>query len=172
MANECCGTLRVVTHKKEVLDRLHEIGNYRDKEYGLSRCFSFIPIDPAVKTEDFFVQDFSVVGAWSCSRFFTDEEDLTDINKRSGSHLANLVVLAKRLDFGAELFAEEVGCGFCEHLAVNHKGELFVEQYADYEERYPLGEDGEPDYDADCQYYYGDLNKNYGDYMPAKKIYG
>lgn len=163
MSNDCCGTLRIVARKKEVISRVHEIGNYRDKEYCLSRCKSFIPVEPIAESDGYYIQDFSVCGAWNCSRFFTEDEDESQ---------TNLKVLAKRLGFGAELFAEEMGFGFCEHYAVNHDGVMTAEEVADYTMTFPRGKDGLPDYDADCQYDYGELNDGYGEYMPAHKIYG
>lgn len=171
MSNDCSGTLRIVARKKEVLSRVREIGNYRDKEYFLSRCKSFIPIEPIAESDGYYIQDFSVCGAWNCSRFFTENEDESQRNT-NGAHLSNLQALAYRLGFGAELFAEEIGFGFCEHYAANHYGVMTAEEVADYTMHFPRGKDGLPDYDADCQYDYGDLNDGYGEYMPAQKIYG
>ncbi len=171
MANDCSGTVRVVAKSKETLDRLAKIMTYEDKEYFVSRCRNFEANGEAFEEDGFFVQDFSVDGAWNCARFFeTDENEkellvkgyekkadgLLDFEKPiyGTAHLTNLVELAKKLGFGMELWSVEPGVGFSEHITLDHEGEYYYET-GDYSAEYPLGEDGEPDEDAEPDEDYG-----------------
>ena len=187
MANDCSGTVRVVAKSKETLDRLVKIMNYEDDEFFVSRCRGFEANGDAVEDDGFFVQDFSVDGAWNCARFFETDENEKELivtgyekNERGSSdfdkpiygtaHLTNLVELAKKLGFGLELWSVEPGVGFTEHITLDHDGEYYCET-GDYSAEYPLGEDGEPDEDAEPEEDYG--FEDWGEHeMCSEEIYG
>ena len=187
MANNCCGILKVVSKKKETLDRIKDILNYDDSEYCLYKCRWGEPRGEAFKDGDFWVQDFNISGAWSCDEFFhygdnedkklvigyeLDENGKEDCTrpKYGTAHFTNLCHLAKVLDFGCELFASEFGMGFCSHHLVNCNGELIWDESGDYSVKYPETEDGEYDYDAEPIEEFG--IEDFMEFSFADEIYG
>lgn len=186
MANECSGVCRVAAKDRGTLDRLVKIMNYDDGEFFVSRCRGFEATDEAREEEGLFVQQFYVNGAWNCARFFETDEDEKNLlcvgyekdeNGRKDfdrpifgtAHLTNLVKLAEKLGFGIEMWTCEPGCGFSEHLTVDHEGN-YNREVEDYTATYPNGEDGEPDYDSDPDEDYG--FEDWGDFANADEIYG
>lgn len=172
MANVCNGTLRVVSKDKSIFKKLEDIGNNKDKEYFLSRCFQFYPTEYHPQEENgLYYMDYVVSGAWTCSRFFdtTEDENYRWKNDINGAHLTNLVELAKKLNFGCELYAEEIGFGICEHCRVDHNGN-YVDEDGDLTITHPLDENGEEDTNSEDEYNYG--LDDYMEFDYLEKIYG
>lgn len=188
MANESSGVCRVAAKDKSVFGRLVKIMNYKDDEFFVSRCRGFRASGDCRIDEEsgLFVQDFLVSAAWNCGRLFDTDEKRDELivlgyEKDENGHedferpvygtayLTNLAEIAKRLDFGMELWAAEFGTELSEHITLDHDGEWCCE-VGDASLEYPDGEDGEPDYDAEPEEVYGD--ECYGDFMDADEIYG
>lgn len=186
MANECSGVCRVAAKNKRTLDRLVKIMNYEDDEFFVSRCRQFEADGIGRKKNGLFVKNFFVTGANNCAGFFETDEDEKNLicvgyekdayGRRDFSrpiygtaHLTNLVNLAEKLGFGIEMWTCEPGCGFSEHLTVDHEGN-YNREVEDYTATYPNGEDGEPDYDSDPAEDYG--FEDWGDFANADEIYG
>ena len=186
MANDCCGTMRVVAKSKDTLARLVKIMTYKDDEYFVSRVRGFSELTKPFEKDGLWIQDFEVDGAWDCERFFSttenknelviigyekDENGETDGDKPiyGTAHLTNLVKLTEALGFGCELFSEEPNCGFCEHILCNHLGECNVET-DDLDVKYPLDEDGNEDDTAEPEMVYG--IDGFYEYSYPNEIYG
>jgi len=163
MANDCCGTMRVVAKDKSVLERIFKIMQNEDEEFILAKNRGTIEMTPIKQDGEFFTCDMDVDGAWDCSEFLYHEDDPKKLKcisqtyvpekkdyvcEYGTAHYTNLPHLAKLLGFGFEAFTTEPGCGFCEHWSGNSEGEFDYDK-AEYSLEYPEGEDGEPDYDAE-----------------------
>ena len=172
MANDCCGTMRVVSKDKKAIERLRAIMNYEDPEYFCYRCMSFDPAGGIEEVDGFYVADFGFDVAWSSEPWF-DKGDHPDrlivkdyekdgngkikFNHKTNepiaihgtAHLTDLNTICKVLEIGLELYSTEPGCCFCEHRSVNSEGDTIWCETADYNLVYPDGEDGEPDYDQE-----------------------
>lgn len=187
MSNSCCGVLKIVSKNEKVFERLEKILNYEDDEFCLYRCKFAKMMGKPFKDGDYWVCDFDVEGAWSCSPFFENgdcverklligyektDDGHTNFDKpiEGTAHFTDLCHLAKVLDFGCELFASEGGCGFCEHFTVDHTGCCYGED-GTYRLVYPEDEDGEPIYDEepkeefgiDCFMEFSHSDEIYGD---------
>lgn len=162
MANTCIGKLRIVSKDKNVFKRIEAIGKGEDKEFFLSRCWEMDAEDCIQEENGFFYQTFYVEGAWNCSRFFTEAEDkgIRRDDDPNGAYQTNLVELAKKLDFAAELYADETGVGFCEHCIVNHNGRYFEE----------VGDCYPCDSEEDCEEYEYTL-ETWMNFMSAEKLF-
>lgn len=186
MSNDAYGTMKVAAGKKETLDRLLRIMNYEDDEYYVDRVRLFAELGEPYEKNGLWCQDFEVDGCNDTEHFFSIEEDkgkllVTGFEKKpDGSkdydrpihgtaHLTNLVELAKALDFGCEVFAEEPNCGFCEHILCDHLGDVNVFT-DDIDYKYPLDEDGKENEDAEPEVVYGITGFN--DFSDEKDIYG
>ena len=184
MANDCCFRLKVVVKKdnKEAIERLKKILNYQDQEFCMYRLRSDTDVVGEYEDGDYFVCDFVGDSAWSCDPLFEygDKPDvhlkeyakdengrMIEIKDENGNfkgykenelppHFTDLCHLAKVLDFGCELWCDEPGMCFAQHLGCNHNGELFIDETGHYEISYPEDENGEPDYGKepieDCEF--------------------
>lgn len=184
--DECYGVIRVVSKDKATIDRLYKILNYKDSEYHLYGCRDCERLDNGIEENGFWRSDFEIVGRCSCAPFIYEEDNenklyIKDYQRREdgsydmdkpiygSSHITNLCVLAQRLGFGCELYDEQSECAFCEHFAIDHNGEIVYAEDGDYNEVFPLDENGEPNYDAECKFVYG--IDGYMDFSKAEEIY-
>lgn len=197
MANDCCFTMKVVAKNKDTIDRLKKIMNYDDNEYCMYRLRSDTNVYDEHEDGDYFVAMMDGDSAWSCDPLFhhgdnpdlhlkeyvKDEKgNLIDLgNDENGKwkgykendlppHFTDLVYLSKKLDFGCELWCNEPGCCFAQHIGCDHNGNIFVDETGKYEYVYPTNDKGEPDYDADpteeCEF------EDYMDFGYPDEIYG
>lgn len=186
MANDAFGTMRVVAKDKATLERLENIMNYKDSEFFVYRVRAFARLGDGFQKDGLFAQDYEVDGAWDCQHFFSKAEDEKELLVKGfekgadgrenpekpiygTAHLTNLVNLSQKLGFGCELYSEEPNSCFCEHILCNHLGECNIET-GDYDEKYPLDEDGEPDENAEPEIVYG--IDNFNDLSYPNEIYG
>jgi len=186
MSNDASGVLKVVAKNKNTIERILKILNYKDDEYCLYRCKYATKNGKAFKDGKFWVQDINIDGAWSCQPFCNygnrpkqklvldykkNKDGSTSKRKIYGSaHFTDLSYLAKKLDFGCELWASEPGCCFAEHILVGSNGENFYE-HESYELVYPEGKDGEPDYDAEPEEDCG-FGDEFMQFANSEDIYG
>lgn len=184
MANDACGNLKVVAKDKNTLDRIFKILSYNDEEFCLYRCREVQTSSLPYKDGEFWVQDFFVDGAWSCSQFFNhgdnpnmklvigyekDSNGRDDYDKKiyGTAHFTDLCHIAKILDCGFELYDNEPGMCFWEHFSCNHNGELTCDESGKYELSQIENDDGDvidnhEDYDIDY----------YNDFAFSDEIYG
>ena len=172
MANDCCGTMRVVSKDKKAIERLRAIINYEDPEYFCYRCRAFDLVEDVDEIDGFYVADFAFDVAWSSEPWFDngdhpDKLIVNDYEKNSNgtkkidpmtnepiaihgtAHLTDLNTICKVLKIGLELYSTEPGCCFCEHRSINSEGETIWNETDDYNLVYPENENGEPDYDKE-----------------------
>lgn len=130
MANNCDFTIRAVGKTKESVEKLLDVLQYKNPEMCLYRVFS------AEKTKEGAEQDgdlwlLDIVGdvAWACSMWL----HATDTGRpyAGTSKLAVLPEICKSLGIGVEIWAEEPGVGFEQHILVNHEGEIVADESED-----------------------------------------
>lgn len=149
MANNCFYQMKVVADKKENIERLLTILNYKDNEYFIYRVFSADNFDVIVEENGLFYAVIEGDVAWSCAKWFETEEDektliclgyekdengmeLFDKPIYGTAHYITLDLLCKKLNIGIELYSEECGCEFQEHYVVNHNGEIVVNKCVEW----------------------------------------
>lgn len=168
MANDCCGTMRVVAKNKEAIDRFERIMRYKDDEFFCYRVFQFEKFDE-YKDGEFYVAEFSTDVAWGSDKWFYDadrpekkiitgyektrrivrpdssEEMCEDYEKpiHGTAHYTSVRHLCGVLGIGVELWTTEPGMCFEEHADCDRNGDFHYET-AEYREEYEDGEDGEP----------------------------
>ena len=184
MANDCCGTMRVVAKDKAVLERIFRIMRNEDDEFIIAKNRGTINMTPIEKDGEFFTCDMDVDGAWDCSEFLYHEDNPNELKvieqeydpekkdyvfRYGTAHYTSLPHLAKHLGFGFEGFTTEPGCEFCEHWICNCEGE-FDYARGEYSLEYPEGEDGQPDYDAEPDEEIG--IDGFMDFRDAENIFG
>lgn len=186
MANDCCGTMRVVAKDKRAIDRFEKIMQYEDDEFFCYRVFEFERTSTS-KEGDLWVVDFSIDVAWSSHTWFHDKDKpgehiikgyyKTEVTLPSGeaiirddwnnpiygtAHYTSVKHLCKVLGIGVELWTTEPGCGFEEHAMADSLGRMKYEA-AEYREEYT--DDGE---------FVGEKHgfEYFGDWHSASMIYG
>lgn len=153
MANNCNGTMKVVcrTGNEAAIDRLVAIMRYRDPEWYMYRVFEFCETEREHTEDGFTVATFSTSVAWSGWRWFDTDRSGWCIVEEKDPKGTDFMNLCRTLGIGVEYFATEVGCQFAEHYLCDSNGSLLVDECEHYEEVYPLGADGEPDYSQDYE---------------------
>jgi len=186
MANDCCGTMRVVAKDKSAIDRFEKIMQYEDDEFFCYRVFEFERTSIA-KEGDLWVAEFSIDVAWSSHTWFHDKDkpnehiikgyEKTKVTLPSGevitrddwtkpihgtAHYTSVAHLCKVLKIGVELWTTEPGCGFEEHAMVDSLGRM---KYDSEEYREECTDDGEV---------VGEKHgfDDFGDWHLASEIYG
>lgn len=170
MANNCFYRMVAVAPKRETLERLIDIMNYKDNEYFIYRCFH-ADVDEITFGDGLYRVSIWGDVAWSTMMWFEQAEDTNNLlvigyegNDFSRpiygtAHFISLDLLCEILDFGVEIFAEESGCCFQSYDACTHTGE-YRHDVADWIEDW-CDEDGneldEPHTEGGL-YYYGDFN--------------
>jgi hypothetical protein len=162
MANCTNTTAKIVSKDKNVLEKLKAIFKSEDKDYCLYQCNGECYLE---ETKDgIYTAYFDITSNWNCEPMFNATE-----KPYNGKTLTNLVILAKKLGFGVELYSTEGGDCLAEHYGVDHNGEITYWETSEYKEIYPLDENGEPDYEKEptieCDF---EIN----DFSNALEIYG
>lgn len=168
MANDCCGTMRVVSRDKGAIDRFEKIMQYKDDEFFCYRVFQFERHNE-YRDGEFYVADFFTDVAWSSYKWFHDsdkpkekiingyektrkivcpdgsEQMCEDYEKpiRGTAHYTSVTHLCEVLGIGVELWTTEPGCEFEEHAYCDRNGD-FNYTTAEYREEYEDGEDCDP----------------------------
>ena len=168
MANNCCGTMRVVAKNKEAIDRLERIMRYKDDEFFCYRVFQFEKFY-AYKEGEFYVADFSTDVAWSSDKWFQDSDEPDrkivigyektrkivkpdssvemwedwDKSIHGTAHYTSVRHLCEVLGIGVELWTTEPGCEFEEHADCDHNGDFHYKTSV-YREEYEDRENSEP----------------------------
>lgn len=181
MANDCCGTMRVVSKSKEAIDRFERIMRYNDDEFFCYRVFQFDKRNE-YRDGEFYCADFYTDVAWGSSKWFYDEDSPGDLivlgyenNDWSKpihgtAHYTSVTHLAATLKFGVELWTTEPGCGFAEHATCTSEGEFRYET-EEYTETYPKDENGDEDYDEEPTVHNG-FGDEFDVFSSAEEIYG
>ena len=187
MANDCCGTMRVVSKDRGAIDRFEKIMQYKDDEFFCYRVFQFSRFDEYIDGE-FYVADFSTDVAWGSDKWFQDSDEpkerivigyekkviavCPDGSERTckdydkpiygTAHYTSVTHLCKVLGVGVELWTTEPGCGFEEHAICDSLGRM---SYSTAEYREECTDDGEV---------IGEKHgfENFGDWLSASEIYG
>lgn len=186
MANDCCGTARVVSKSREAIDRLDRIMNYKDDEFYLHRVRQFERVGEIEKNGDFYVCEFCTDACWSSEPWFDagdhpeklivdhyekGQDGLDDWNKPvlGTAHYSSFPTVCKKLGVGIELWAEEPGCCFEEHAVCDSNGNWDYSTEEHYES-YPEDEDGEPDYGKEPEIVHG-FGDEFGEWSCDSEIY-
>lgn len=141
MANCCLYTARAVAKSKEVLDRLVDILRYRDKEYCCYRVSSADVTEGPVRREDgLWVVEIQGDSAHDAQHLFANVEDTSNVLGKyattpgtENAHVVTLDILAKRLGFAIEVWSEESGCCFQEHIVCGIDGVPYYDSVDWYE---------------------------------------
>lgn len=187
MANDCCGTMRVVAKDKAAIDRFEKIMQYKDGEFFCYRVFQFERCDETHEDDGFYYVDFATDVAWGSDRWFHDEDnpnehivngyEKTEVTLPSGevitsddwgspiygtAHYTSVRHLCRTLRIGVELWTTEPGCGFEEHAMCDSLGRM---SYSTAEYREECTDDGE---------IVGEKHgfEDFGDWHSASAIYG
>ena len=129
MANNCDFTIRAVGKTKESVEKLLDVLRYKNPEMCLYRVFSADKTTEGAKQDgDLWMLDLIGDVAWSCTMWL----HTTDTgHPYAGSKLAVLPEICKALEIGVEIWAEEPGVGFEQHIIVNHEGEIVFDDSED-----------------------------------------
>lgn len=153
MANCAPYTLKVVAKDKATLERLFKIMNYKDAEYYIYRVYDVdVSEDEPEFIDGYYVQTFFGDVAWGASPWITDKEDKENVSE-TGAHYTTLVELAKKFDFGFELFCCDEAMMFQEYWRVNHLGRVVDEEHVDDWEVATNDETGETEETGGLDYY-------------------
>jgi hypothetical protein len=154
MANCVPYTLKVVAKDKEILERLFKIMNYHDKEYYIYRVYDVdVEEDEPEFVNGYYVQTFFGNVAWGASPWINDKEDKEDKESETGAHYTTLVELAKKFDFGFELFYCDEKMMYQKYWRVNHLGHVVDAEYVDNWEVTTNDETGEIEETGGLDYY-------------------
>lgn len=186
MANDCCGTMRVVSKDKGAIERFERIMQYKDDEFFCYRVFEFERTSIA-KEGDLWVVDYATDVAWGSDKWFHDEDNpykkiRIGYNKKTyyredgtsyvaddwnspiygTAHYTSVTHLCEILKIGVELWTTEPGCGFEEHAMCDSIGRMKYKT-ADYSEEH------NDDYEL-----VGEKHgfEDFGDWHSALEIYG
>lgn len=165
MANYTDGTAKIVSKDKNVIEKIKHILDNTDKEYCLCRCSGECYEEEGSPNDTFHIAYFDITSAWDSEILFNKEDEKLE----DGRTITNFQTLAKKFGFGVELYSTECGCGFAEHYGVNKNGEITYWESCEYEEQYPLDEDGEPNEEEEPEIIC-DIQLN--DFSNADEIYG
>ena len=125
MANCCWFSMKAVSDSKDSLERLRSIMKYEDSEFFLYRLFSCDDDDEVSESSEtpglFEILIYGDV-AWGASPWVNDLED-TEKKASNGAHYTNLQRVCSALNVSVEVWTQEDGVGFQEHILVNNKGE-------------------------------------------------
>lgn len=188
MANDCCGTMRVVAKDKSAIDRFEKIMQYEDDEFFCYRVFQFERFDDALYDGDgYWVAEYSTDVAWGSDKWFHDDDSpyehivkghkMVKVKLSNGkeveredwdnpiygtAHYTSVRHLCEMLKIGVELWTTEPGCGFEEHATCDSLGRIDYKT-AEYSEEYT--DDGE---------FVGEKHgfEDFGDWLSASEIYG
>lgn len=121
MANNCCFTMRI-TGKRDNANKLLQCLKWEGdfQENGIGRCFSADPIDQFEVIED----DFGFLDVYGDCAWSVSSAMLTGLERET-----------KNLQLIVEVFSEETGCQFQEHIVVQH-GTTVKHEVVDYEEHW------------------------------------
>lgn len=129
MANNCGYDMKVVAERPEDLDEFLSMMTYsHPEEKYFARIFEAYPYNEH-EEDGKYVMYISGDCAWSvyscmCSGPFTYYDD----NAKNGSKITNLAIETKRLKLKVEIFSEEPGVGFAEHIIFDNGKQLLMEE--------------------------------------------
>lgn len=186
MANDCCGSMRVVAKNKAAIERFERIMQYKDDEFFCYRVFQFERAE-MFEEDGYWVAEYSTDVAWGSDKWFHDKDNPDEkirigYNKKTyyredgtsyvaddwdspiygTAHYTSVTHLCGVLDIGVELWTTEPGCGFEEHAMADSLGRM---KYKTAEYREECTDDGEV---------VGEKHgfKDFGDWHSASEIYG
>lgn len=193
MPNYCSYTARIVSKRKQSVERFLAILNYKD--YGLkdsrglylARTFSAECEDGILKEDGLFYADVYGDVAWSIhtcwiggtasyhndatNKYPDGDPKFSVWNYRDGIHYSNLIItipeLCKLLKCAIEIWSDEGGIGFQEHYLIDSDGDPVIEGCVDWSPNKIDEETGEEILDT-AEGGFDD----YGDLRPPKSLYG
>lgn len=138
MANNCAYNMKVVGNRKEDVDEFLSMMDYSHPEGKFfARIFEAYPYN--FKEENGKYAMF-IAGdcAWSvyscmCGGIFTYYTD----NQKNDNQITNLAIETKRLNLKVEIYSQEPGVGFAEHIIYDN-GECVEMEETDFEEYWDL----------------------------------
>lgn len=186
MANDCCGTMRVVAKDKPAIERFERIMQYEDDEFFCYRVFQFERAE-MFEENGLWIAEYATDVAWGSDKWFRDSDNPNKkirigYNKKTyhredgtsyvaddwdspvygTAHYTSVTHLCKVLGIGVELWTTEPGCGFEEHAMVDSLGRM---KYDSAEYREECTDDGEIVSEKHGF-------RDFGDWLPASEIYG
>jgi len=145
MPNYCNYNMKVTGRKPDV-NRFLSILKYEDKEYALSRIFEADKYKSTRYKNTEFVSSY-ITGycAWSCSSTMLDGlgsyyATYGNFQNDGAPRRSHLKELTKLLDIVVELYSDESGMCFQEHILVS-RGDIIIDDCVDWTDSYE-DEDG------------------------------
>lgn len=121
MANLCCYEL-YARGTKEGIEKLHQMLSHKEKPYVVNSmyCSDLYAGEIRENGDGTYSQVFSSATRWSVAGAMLDEE-------RDSEEYCTLQTAAKLTETVLELYSEEPGCCFAEHVEINPDGEYTIE---------------------------------------------
>jgi hypothetical protein len=149
MANDCSFWFKAVSRDPE---KLHKFLNCWKVEYyyegehlfRIFDCIEIVSIRPVCK--GLYYAEMSGTCAWSLSSCITTKSGsyydgvIEDFRKKPettrihNKYARNINALCKEYETAIEIFSEEPGCGFSEHMQVDYKGNFVFDEAVDFRE--------------------------------------
>lgn len=121
MANLCCYDL-YATGKKEDLEKFEKMMKWEGEQPYINSsmyCDGMYTEEPVDNGDGTYTQHFSSATRWSVHHGMIDREDIAEC--------VNLATAAKKLYLSMEIWSNESGCCFAEHIIINDEGGYDVE---------------------------------------------
>lgn len=132
MANICTASIKIVGKTEQSIKELISVFNHHHPKFYLYR--SCLCYEGEIETEgEYFTAEVDVDVAWRSANLLSPFEEFHIYGKECGlpqDHPAynavctDLPSVCKALDVGLEIWAEESGCCFQEHIVIDHKGNI------------------------------------------------
>lgn len=138
MANYCSYTMSI-TGRKTNVNRMVKILKYKDKEYELARIFDADVSDYGFLEHENKTITLQVSGscAWSVYSCMMKGKGSYYHDSYPDSLLSNLEYLTDKLNLVIEVYSEEPGICFQEHILVK-KGNVIIDDYRDWQQIYDV----------------------------------
>lgn len=120
MANDCSYWMKIVAKDEATLDRFAQIMKYKDPEFYVYRVFEYEETYRE-EVDGLFVATAYGEVAWGCSAWLNDAVDRAQTID-TGAHYSNLSEVCKALGIAIEVWGEEFGMCFQEHIFVAKDG--------------------------------------------------
>ncbi len=133
MPNWCKYEICVVSKDKASIERFGRILHYEDNEYYLYRVLEANTDEAIIEENGYYYQTILGHVAWSAGNWFRPDDERKP--SENGAVFITLTELTKKLSIAVEIFSEESGCCFAEHIACND-GIITINEYTPYTSLY------------------------------------